>query len=280
MDVSLARTFLEIVRSGSFISAAEKLHVTQTTVTARIHNLEGQLGCKLFIRNRSGASLTSNGVRFVEHATKMMQSWELAKRDLPLPQGVQNVLNIGSEVSLWSPLVLQWLNALNITESEVAIRTEIGERQSLMEQLENGVLDIILVHQPEYWPGVQVEQLLEEKLIHVSSVDNPHPYVYVDWGDDFRRQHDVALPEHARAQLTISLGPLALHYILTNGGSGYFRTRVVEHHIKAGLLKHNEHYPEFTFPVYVLYKQADKQRYSVQIDALFESSKIESPWLP
>ena len=39
-------------------------------------------------------------------------------------------------------------------------------------------------------------------------------------------------------------------------------------------------YPEFTFPVYVLYKQADKQRYSVQIDALFESSKIESPWLP
>ena len=260
MDVSLARTFLEIVRSGSFISAAEKLHVTQTTVTARIHNLEGQLGCKLFIRNRSGASLTSNGVRFVEHATKMVQSWELAKRDLPLPQGVQN--------------------ALNITESEVAIRTEIGERQSLMEQLENGVLDIILVHQPEYWPGVQVEQLLEEKLIHVSSVDNPQPYVYVDWGDDFRRQHDVALPEHARAQLTISLGPLALHYILTNGGSGYFRTRVVEHHIKAGLLKHNEHYPEFTFPVYVLYKQADKQRYSVQIDALFESSKIESPWLP
>jgi DNA-binding transcriptional LysR family regulator len=279
MDVSLARTFLEIVRSGSFISAAEKLHVTQTTVTARIHNLEGQLGCKLFVRNRSGASLTSNGVRFVEHATKMVQSWELAKRDLPLPEGVQNVLNIGSEVSLWSPLVLQWLNALNITESEVAIRAEIGERQSLMEQLENGVLDIILVHQPEYWPGVQVEQLLEEKLIHVSSVEISEPYVYVDWGEDFRRQHDVALPELASSNLTISLGPLALHYILTNGGSGYFRTRVVEHHIKAGLLKHNEHFPEFTFPVYVLYKQENKIRYASQLNALYKSSKIQSPWL-
>ena len=48
MDIELARTFLEIVRSGSFMAAAERLHVTQTTVTARVHNLEGQLGCRLF----------------------------------------------------------------------------------------------------------------------------------------------------------------------------------------------------------------------------------------
>jgi len=43
MDIELARTFLYIVRSGSFIAAATRLHVTQTTVTARVqtwsHNL-------------------------------------------------------------------------------------------------------------------------------------------------------------------------------------------------------------------------------------------------
>lgn len=279
MDVSLATTFLEIVRSGSFIAAAEKLHVSQTTVTARIHNLEAQIACKLFVRNRSGASLTADGQRFIEHATKMVQSWEAAKRDLPLPSGSQQVLNIGGEISLWNPLVQQWLNELNISHHDLAIRTEIGERQSLMEKLEHGVLDIIIVHQPEYWPGIQVEELLEEKLIMVAAKNAPEPYIYIDWGEHFKAQHDVALPEFSRSKLTVNLGPLALHYILENGGSGYFRTRVVEHHIKAGLLEHKTDYPEFTFPVFVLFRKQDKARFSDQIHALFVASKNTSVWL-
>ncbi|MCK9469626.1 MAG: LysR family transcriptional regulator, partial [Porticoccaceae bacterium] len=36
------------------MAAAERLYVTQTAVTARIRNLEGQLGCRLFVRNRAG----------------------------------------------------------------------------------------------------------------------------------------------------------------------------------------------------------------------------------
>lgn len=279
MDVNLAKTFLEIVRTGSFIAAAEKLHVTQTTVTARVHNLEGQVGCKLFIRNRSGASLTPDGQRFVAHATKMVQTWEAAKRDLPLPAGTQEILNIGGELSLWSPLMLQWLNALNIGDSSLAIRTEIGERHSLMEKLEHGVLDIIVVHQPEYWPGINVELILEEKLIFVSSRQSESPYIYVDWGEHFRQQHDVALPELARAQMTINLGPLALHYILENGGSGYFRTRVVEHHIKAGLLEQKKDFPEFTFPAYILYRKQDAARYETQIKALYHACSIDKHWL-
>ena len=39
MDISLARTFLEVVRSGSLIAASEQLHVTQAAVTARIQSL-------------------------------------------------------------------------------------------------------------------------------------------------------------------------------------------------------------------------------------------------
>lgn len=279
MNISLASTFLEIVRTGSFIAAAEKLYVTQTTVTARIHTLEKQIGCKLFVRNRSGASLTADGQKFIEHATQMVQIWETAKRDLPLPSGTAQVLNIGGEISLWSPLMLQWLTELKYSGCELAVRAEIGERHTLMKKLEHGVLDAIIVHQPEYSPGVQVEQLLEEKLIMVSSRQASKPYIYIDWGEHFQKQHDAALPEFARAKLTVNLGPLALHYILENGGSGYFRTRVVEHHIKAGLLDHNTDYPEFTFPVYVMYRKQDKNRYENEIKSLFDACKIQSAWL-
>ncbi|WP_244553456.1 helix-turn-helix domain-containing protein [Nitrobacter vulgaris] len=53
----LARTFIEIVGTGSFIKAADRLHVAQTTVSARVRLLEQQLGRPLFIRNKGGASL-------------------------------------------------------------------------------------------------------------------------------------------------------------------------------------------------------------------------------
>lgn len=83
MDLDLARTFLEIVRYGSLVGAAEKLHVTQTAVTARVHKLESLLGVTLFIRNRAGARLTPEGEAFVVYANQLLQTWQAARRDLP-----------------------------------------------------------------------------------------------------------------------------------------------------------------------------------------------------
>ncbi len=44
MDINLARTFLEIVASGNFVRAAERLHLTQTAVSMRVRTLEELLG--------------------------------------------------------------------------------------------------------------------------------------------------------------------------------------------------------------------------------------------
>ncbi|MCE3246713.1 MAG: LysR family transcriptional regulator, partial [Geminicoccaceae bacterium] len=48
MDIELARTFLTIVETGSFVRAAERLNVTQTTVSARVRSLEEQLRRPVF----------------------------------------------------------------------------------------------------------------------------------------------------------------------------------------------------------------------------------------
>ena len=68
MDIDQARTFLAIAAHGSFLEAAKRLHVTQSTVSARIQNLESELGARLFVRNRAGASMTAAGQRFLQHA--------------------------------------------------------------------------------------------------------------------------------------------------------------------------------------------------------------------
>ena len=84
----------------------------------------------------------------------------------------------------------------------------------------------------------------------------PDPYLYVDWGPAFRSQHDRALPEHIRAALSFSLGPLALQFLLQHGGRGFFRTRVVQRYLDEGLLKRVEQAPEFSYPVYLVYPRA------------------------
>ncbi|KYZ87574.1 LysR family transcriptional regulator [Alcanivorax sp. KX64203] len=266
MDIDLARTFLEIVRTGSFMAAAERLHITQTTVTARIHNLEGQLGCRLFVRNRAGARLTSHGERFTTHASQLVRTWEAARRELPLPEGAEDMLVLGGETSLWNPLLLNWVTRLREQHPTVATRAEVHDSEALQERLERGVLDAALVHRPAYWPGLQVEQLLEEKLILVRAVRTGEPYVYVDWGADFRKQHDVALPERARSPVSANFGPLAIQFLLQQGGSGYFRTRVAEPHLREGTLERVADAPEFTYPVYLAYARG---KHSPLLDQAF-----------
>ena len=257
MDIELARTFLAIVRCGSFIAAAEQLCVTQTTVTARVKNLEAQLSSPLFVRNRAGASLTVHGERFVPYAHQLLQTWEAARAALPFPDSLQVQVCLAAETSLWNPLLKDWFIQLSKQHNSYAVSASVHDVDTLRAKLESGQLDAVLMHEPHYWPGLQVEQLLEEKLVQVQSVLQPDPYIYVDWGALFRQQHDAVLPEHTHSSLRCNFGPLALHTLLQEGGRGYFRTRVVQTHIAEGTLQRVAHAPEFSWPVYLVY--ADSQ---------------------
>ena len=270
MDIELARTFLQIARSGSFAAAATKLHVTQTTVTARVQNLESQLGCALFVRNRDGARLTDDGERFVVYANQLVQTWDAARRDLPAAGETGKTIALGAEISLSNPLLLQWTMQLRRALPDHAIRVEVGDAVHIQSQVERGLLDAALVYRPEYWAGMQVVQLLEEKLIQICSTLDPEPYLYVDWGPDFRKEHDAALPDKARTALSFNLGPLAFQYILQCGGTGYFRTRIARRALAEGRVRIVDNMPEFSYPVFLVYSQA---RHSEVLQEAFELLK-------
>src|SRR3546814_14687332 len=103
MDISVARTFLEVVKTGSFVSAAANLNLTQTAVSARIRVLEDQLDRPVFTRNKAGAKLTPAGEQFLRFATTLVQVWDRARRAVALPPGRETVVTVGAELSLWSP---------------------------------------------------------------------------------------------------------------------------------------------------------------------------------
>lgn len=260
MDLILAQTFLEVAAAGSLVRAAERLHVTQAAVSARLQALETHFNQQLFVRNKAGARLTAAGRAFLPYATQLTQVWEQAKLKVATHPDEEAVLSIGGDFSLWSAMLVNWLVALRTSRRGTVLRTRVGSAESLLEHIQNGTLDVAVLYSPHRRPGIETSLLLEEELVAVStragrSGLDLSDYVYVDWGPDFRAQHDHALPDLRDAHTVIALGPLALRYILKVGGTGYFRTRAVEPHLAQGTLHRVDGAPMFSYAMHAAFSR-------------------------
>lgn len=257
MDTELARTFLEIVATRSFIRAAERLNVSQTTVSARVKSLEQRLGRPLFVRNKAGASLTAAGEQFLRHAPTFVQLWEKVRHQVAVPPGRRAILAIGGELSLWHPLMLDWLLWMRRNAADVALRVQVGLPEGLTTQVAEGVLDLAVMYAPPSRPGLKVEQLLDETLVLVTTDPamrslSAQDYVYVDWGPDFAIHHGLSFPDVKNPGLFVGLGPLALSYIVQAGGSGYFRMGAARPYLESGKLHLVAGAPSFSYPTYAV----------------------------
>jgi DNA-binding transcriptional LysR family regulator len=279
MDTELARTFLTVITSGSFISAAERLHVSQSTVSTRIHTLEDQLGCTLFVRNKAGTTLTSAGRQFQRHAATLVRTIEQARHDIGIPEGFSGTLVIGGRIGLWEEFLLKWLQLMREARPEISVRAESGLEPELMQGLIEGRIDIGVMYTPHSRPGLKLEQLFEEKLVMVStdSKGKPEPqpgYVYVDWGPEFYTRHSACFPNFGGPPLTANIGWLGLQHVLENGGSGYFPKRIVRPHLEAKRLHLIEKAPEFSMPAYVAYPlDCDRDLFSIALEIMHGLAK-------
>jgi DNA-binding transcriptional LysR family regulator len=258
LDTELARTFLTVVAAGNFIGAAERLHVTQSTVSARIRALEDHLGCTLFVRNKAGTALTPAGRQFQKHAGTLVRTVEQARHDVGVPRGFRAALAIGGRFGLWEQLLLKWLPLMRKMAPDVSIRAEIGMEADLMQGLVEGRLDIGVMYTPQSRPGLKVEPLLEEQLVLVSTDPDHRPepgpgYVYIDWGPEFYARHRASFPDYIGPALTANIGWLALQHILDHGGSGYFPLRLVRPYLDDGRLAGLPGAPAFSLPAYVVF---------------------------
>ena len=261
MDIDLARTFLAIVATGSFQEAAERLNITQTAVSARVRTLEDELGRQVFVRNKAGARLTVAGERFLRHANALVQVWEGARRQVALPVGRDHSLSIGGELSLWNPLFTDWLVWMHRNHSQIALHAEVDIPARLIERVQNGSLDAAVVYSAQRRPNQVVELLAEEKLVMVTTAADghydPENYIHVDWGPEFAANQQSAFPDLASPAISISLGPLALNYLLTVGGSGYFRMGAVFTSLEQGRLWRVPEVPEFSHSIYLVHSEQD-----------------------
>lgn len=274
MDTELARTFLVVIATGSFVTAAQKLHVTQSTVSTRIQRLEEVLGAELFVRNKAGTTLTPAGKQFQRHAALLTRTVEQARQEIGIVSGFRATLTVGGRIGLWEDLLLRWLPIFEALAPDVAVRALIGFEDDLMQALIDGTAHVGVMYTPQARPGLTVEPLLEERLVMVSTQPNPpaepdRGYVYVDWGPEFFAQHRLAFPNFSGAALTTNIGWLGLQRILGFGGSGYFPARMLREFELTGRLHRVAGAPDFRLPAYLCFpSKLDSEPLALALDTI------------
>jgi DNA-binding transcriptional LysR family regulator len=271
MDIDQVKTFLAVAAHGSFLEAAAQVHVTQSTVSARIQSLEQQFGTRLFVRNRAGASLTHAGERFLRHAKTLLLTYEQARHEVGLPSRFRTSLTLGARIALWDSLLPRWVGRLRASRPDVSLNTEIGFEEDLMRRVIAGTMDLALMYSPRQAAGIEVEYLFDETLILVG----PDPerrllddsYVYVDWGPTFFAQHRKVYPDLERPAQTANIGWLGLQLILANGGTCFVPERVAASYLEGGCLERIIDSPSLRLPTYVVYPS---ERASSVVDAALD----------
>jgi DNA-binding transcriptional LysR family regulator len=259
MDIDQARTFLAITANGSFLEAARQLHLTQSTVSARIQRLEQELGARLFVRNRAGASLTPGGRRFLPYAKRLVLTADQARSDVGLPQRYRASIRIGGRIALWEGFLPEWVGWMRRRAADAVIRSEIGFEEDLMRRVIEGSLDLGLMYTPSHSPGLIVEHLFDETLVLVSTrPDDEGPgddYVYVEWGPGFSAQHTQSFPDLEGPPQIANIGWLGVQLVLANGGSCFLPARMAAPFIAANRLHRVTGSPEYVHSAYMVYSR-------------------------
>ena len=266
MNFSVISTFLAIAENGQLNRAAEQLHVTQSTITARLNNLEDELGQTLFHRRKSGAELTSAGFRFQRYAQLMVDTWRQARQETALSAEIDTTFNLGCQADLWPGLGADMFGFLHDNHSEVAISAWPGDQSELERWLGSGLVDAVLSYSPSLRENRVQHRFSSDRLMLVSTRPRElmrwdPDYIYVDGGEEFRKSHAASYPDGNTPTVTLASATWAREYLLNKGGSGYLPLRLIETDIAAGRFHPVAGAPEFDRSIYFVVNDEATRRW-------------------
>ena len=82
MEIRVLEYFLMLAKEGNITRAANRLHITQPTLSRQLSELEKELNTQLFIRGKRSIILTESGQLLVQRAQELIKLVSKTERDL------------------------------------------------------------------------------------------------------------------------------------------------------------------------------------------------------
>lgn len=97
MNIQQLRYVVAIANSGTFREAAEKMYVSQPSLSISVRDLEKELGFKIFRRTSSGTFLTRRGMEFYEKAQDVVKGFDIFQNQYASPEEEKKEFSISSQ---------------------------------------------------------------------------------------------------------------------------------------------------------------------------------------
>jgi DNA-binding transcriptional LysR family regulator len=256
MQIDLLDTFLDLAETRSYHRTAERLRVTQSTVSARVTALEQAVGSRLFNRSRAGTDLTPEGKRFEPHARALRHEWNEARRRIQIPLGAAQLLRLGIQNDLAAVYLGDWVAEFRAALPETAYYIEPDYSNQMCADLLTGILDFAVMFSPKPHPDLHFESVGDVTYRMVSTDTStlaevkPDRFVFAHFSPAFEEMHRQLTPELAASPVSVGQSGSVVSLLSAMGGSGYVLEKTAEELIATQRFRRVVDAPDLRQPVF------------------------------
>ncbi|MGA1741748.1 MAG: LysR family transcriptional regulator [Pseudohongiellaceae bacterium] len=188
--------FVNIAMSSNFRKAAQKLNISQPTLTSQIATLEEALGVKLFERSRAGTLLSPAGRELLPLVRKLLEQFQQVMDQADSSnRELSGTFKIGVSPTIGPYLFSKVLIELHKRYPRLKLHVREGVPQELEQGLDNGDYDFILTMLPMHSSENRVRALFIEPIFIVLSQDHPLANKEILEGKDLYNQDVLTMDE-------------------------------------------------------------------------------------
>lgn len=162
-------TLMWIDRLGTFAAAAQRLNTTQPAISARVREIEEQLGLSLFQREGRRMVLTTRGRRLIQQCEPLRHDLEKVLLEASDFAGATGAVRIGSGEIAAASCLPAWVQAIERERPGVTMEIELDLTARLMQQLLGGMRDIVFLAGPVASPGLRTTPIGSVALVWAAS---------------------------------------------------------------------------------------------------------------
>ena len=255
MQIDLIETFLDLCDTRSFNRTADRMSITQSTVSGRIRTLEKTLGHRLFIRSRAGTELTTEGLRFAPHARSLLHGWTEARHAMGDSAGAVT-MRIGIQHDLVNLHFNELIGDFRTAMPDTAFFFEADYSAQMCSDLTSGVEDFAILFSPRYHPDLYFETIGEIAYLMVSTETDRlaevrrETYILPHFSDAIPHLHAALHPRLATASLSIGQNAAMVALLGSLGGTAYVLRQSADELVRAGTCRPVADAPPIPQPIF------------------------------
>lgn len=162
-------TLLWISRLGTFAAAAERLNTTQPAISARVRELESQIGYPIFQRAGRTMALTVRGRELVRDCEPLWSAIERTLAQSSSFEGASGIVRIGAGEIAAATCLPAFLADLKAAMPRATLEIEIDLSQAMLRKLLGATHDLIFLSGPVSTPNILTRRIGEAEMIWVAS---------------------------------------------------------------------------------------------------------------